>query len=902
MIGLALCGWGGHAIAAAIGPGANASATNAEASIDASFDRSMLSGAGQNTTDLSRFERGNFVPAGNYSVDIYLNDRAVGRSNVRFAAPTPEASAIPCMTRDLLDRLGLHPAKLPTDTEAALASGTGCVEFGKLIPGASLDFDMADLRLNASVPQAYLGLEARGYVDPKYWDSGVNAGLLNYRFNSYHTSSGGQSQTSSYLGLDAGVNLGRWHLRHDSALNWQSGTGNVRASHRWQNIATYAQRDILALHAQLTVGDSFTSGEVFDSFGLRGVQLATDDRMLPQSQRGYAPTVRGVAESNAKVVVRQNGMMIYQTTVAPGPFTINDLYATGYGGDLEVSVTEASGRVHSFTVPYASVPQLLRPGTTRFSVAAGQLRDTTIMHKPGVVQATVQHGFTNLVTGYTGAAGATGYGELLAGAALNTRYGAFALDVTTARTRIPGMDTMSGQSVRLSYSKTLAETGTALTVAAYRYSTSGYLSLGDAMRARDYAQRNLPVFANGPTPTPTINGVPVSSLLTPEQQAALAGLDPNKLFAPVGVDRQRNNFTLTLNQPLGKHGGSLYVSGSTCDYWNRQGRDTQYQMGYNNSLGRMSYTVSASRERDLFGRNDNRFMLNLNIPLGVGPHSPSLNAGLSHDSVGGNQAQATLSGTAGTDNRFSYGATVAHDSGSNGAAGSTANANAGYRGSHIELNAGFGTGSGYSQASLGAAGSIVAYPGGISFGQSLGDTIAIVQAPDAAGARIGNAIGVTVNHAGYALVPYLTPYQLNTIEIDPTGLPLDVQLDNTSAQVAPRAGAVVMVKFKTESGRFVLIQTHLANGDSLPFGAEVLDEQGQSIGVVGQAGRIMARVPKASGRLSVQWQDEDVTHTCSLPYRLPARGKHRATGGNIEQIDATCESPRTNPSVARSGS
>jgi outer membrane usher protein len=68
LIGLALCGWGGQILAAAAGPTADASAPAVDA-MDARFDRSMLFGAGQNTTDLSRFERGNFVPSGSYSVD-----------------------------------------------------------------------------------------------------------------------------------------------------------------------------------------------------------------------------------------------------------------------------------------------------------------------------------------------------------------------------------------------------------------------------------------------------------------------------------------------------------------------------------------------------------------------------------------------------------------------------------------------------------------------------------------------------------------------------------------------------------------------------------------------------------------------------------------------------------------
>ncbi|MEO8811174.1 MAG: fimbria/pilus outer membrane usher protein [Rhodanobacter sp.] len=902
LIAMTLCSWASHAMPVAASAAADASPSDVT---DAQFDRSMLSGAGQNTTDLSRFERGNFVLPGNYSVDIFLNEISVGRGDVRFASPSTTASATACMTRGLLDKLGLHPADLSHEISAELTTGSTCVDIASVIPNATMAFDVADLRLDVSVPQAYMGQQARGYVNPMYWDSGVNAALLNYNFNSYHTSSDGLSQTSSYLGLNAGVNLGRWHLRHNSSVNWQSGVNGARSRHRFQDIATYAQRDLPGLRAQLTLGDSFTSGEVFDSVGVRGVQLATDDRMLPQSLRGYAPAVRGVADTNARVTVRQNGLVIYQTTVAPGPFAIDDLYATGYGGDFEVSVLEANGREHRFSVPYASVPQLLRPGLTRFSVAAGQLRDESIQHKPGVAQGTLQRGFTNLLTGYAGVEASSGYGAMLLGSALNTAHGAFAIDMTAARAQIPGVDTLSGQSVRLSYSKVLAQTGTSLTVAAYRYSTSGFLSLLDAARARDYARRGLPIFSSGNTQPILINGVPVSGLLTPAQQAALAGVDLRDLVVPTGVDRQRNNFTLTLSQQLGTRGGSLYVNGSARDYWNRGGTDTQFQLGYNNSIGRVSYNFSATRERDLFGRSDNRYMANVTIPLGNGAHTPLFTGGLTADSDGGTQEQATLSGTAGVDDRFSYGATAAHDSGRDtGAAGSTGSINGGYRGTHVQLNAGFGAGSGYSQSSLNVAGGIVAHPGGVTFGQPLGDTVAIVEAPDATGARIGNAAGVRVDQSGYALIPYLTPYVLDTVTIDPSGLPLDVQLDDTSTRLAPRAGAVVMVKFKSESGRFVLIEAKLPDGKTLPFGAEVNDAQGQSVGVVGQAGQVMVRLPRDRGQLNVQWQDHDVTRACSMPYQLKPRDKRaKPARGQFEQLAAICKpSPVTDSAPgARSG-
>ena len=119
-----------------------------------------------------------------------------------------------------------------------------------------------------------------------------------------------------------------------------------------QFLARFAEawnkHDIDALRAQFTAGESSTRGEVFDSLQYWGVNLATDEEMLPYSQRGYAPVIRGVASSNAVVSVRQNGYLIYQQNVAPGAFEINDLFSTTNSGDLEVTVKEADGTEHHF--------------------------------------------------------------------------------------------------------------------------------------------------------------------------------------------------------------------------------------------------------------------------------------------------------------------------------------------------------------------------------------------------------------------------------------------------------------------------------------------------------------------------------------------------------------------------
>ncbi|MBB6184567.1 fimbria/pilus outer membrane usher protein [Oleiagrimonas soli] len=868
----------------AAGPARDAN-TSAEGGF-ADFDPSMLSGGSRSAIDLSRFEHGAIVLPGVYNLDVYLNREWIGRLNVRFVAPKPGASAVPCMTPELMDRMGLTPAE-GTSAKAADA----CPQIDQLIPDAKAHFDQPDLRLDVSVPQAYLNQLPRGYVNPSSWDAGVPAALLNYNLNTYRTDSNGIRQTSTYLGLNAGLNVGLWHLRQQSTATWQSTSNGTPSRQRWTNIAAYAQRDLPSLRSTLTLGDSYTDGTVFDSLGLRGVQLGTDDRMLPQSLRGYAPVVRGVAETNAKVTVTQNGVQIYQTSVSPGPFTIDDLYPTGYGGDLRVTVTEADGRTHSFSVPYASVAQLLRAGTTRFDIAAGRLRNLLIANEPTLIQATAQHGFSNLFTGYAGLQGSQGYAAALVGGAFNTRYGAFAVDVTQAATTIPGHRAMDGQSVRLSYSKIIPSSQTALSVAAYRYSSSGFLSLTDAVRARDYARRGLDLTQYLPSDLSTIDGVPVDSALTPAQQAALAGnlsvSDTGQVAS--GLVHRRNHFTLSLNQRLGQRGGSLYANASISDYWQRSGSDTQFQVGYNNQFHSVSYNVSATRTRGPQGRYDNQVFVGVSIPLGEAAHAPSFTLNYNHDNETGAQEQAMLNGSLGADNQFTYGVTTAHaDNG-----GNASSVNGTYRGRYAVFGASYGKGNSYSQASFNASGAVAVHPGGVTFGQPTGDTVGIVHAPGAVGARVTNASGVRVDRSGYALVPYLNPYQLNTVRLDPQGLSLDVQLNSTSEQVAPYAGALVMLDFKTRHGRALIARLHLADGKSVPFGAEVIDAKGQNQGVVGQAGLALLRVTNDHGRLSATWKNaQSTSHTCHFDYTLPARS------GQTEArtvIDVTCAASPTTP-------
>ncbi|NCE83780.1 fimbria/pilus outer membrane usher protein [Pseudomonas sp. Q1] len=260
--------------------------------------------------DLEQFSsQGGQIP-GAYRVDIYMNDIRVNQRDVNFVKV--DGKLQPEISVQQLQDMGVKLEAFPSLQQ--LPDTQMITDLHHYIPQASSQFNFSQQRLDISIPQAALTSEARGYVDPDLWDKGLTAGLLNYSFSGANTSRDGRPGTddSYYLNLRSGVNLGDWRLRNYSSVSSSNGQSN------WENINTYAQRDIHSLKGQLTLGDSSTPNDVFNSVQYRGAQLASDDNMFPDSLKGFAPVVRGIAQSNAQVTVRQNGYIIYQTYVPAG--------------------------------------------------------------------------------------------------------------------------------------------------------------------------------------------------------------------------------------------------------------------------------------------------------------------------------------------------------------------------------------------------------------------------------------------------------------------------------------------------------------------------------------------------------------------------------------------------------
>ena len=91
--------------------------------------------------------------------------------------------------------------------------------------------------------------------------------------------------------------------------------------------------------------------------------------MLPPNLRGYAPEVTGVAKSNAKVTISQQGHVIYETQVAPEPFRIQNLNDAG-SGKLDIRVEEQDGSVQEYQMDSQEYPLLnIDPGRVQYKLS-----------------------------------------------------------------------------------------------------------------------------------------------------------------------------------------------------------------------------------------------------------------------------------------------------------------------------------------------------------------------------------------------------------------------------------------------------------------------------------------------------------------------------------------------------
>ncbi|MNU32842.1 Outer membrane usher protein FimD precursor [compost metagenome] len=777
----------------------------------ATFDSSFLHRSKPGTdVDLSVFAYSNRTLPGKKSVMINLNRQAFGMREIEFVAVEGMDDGQPCLPVSVLKEMGVKVDAFPA---LQALDSANCQDALKALPSAGTRFDQDRNVLDVSIPQAALDRKARGTVAPALWDNGTTALWSSYRLT--HNAArapggqGGGAASTTFANFRNGLNLGAWRLRANGSYYDSA----ERSDWDWSDL--YAERDVAPWRGWLRLGDSSTPGNIFNASRFRGALLQSDDGMLPDSLRGYAPVVRGIAPSSAKVTVRQNGHAIYTTFVPAGPFVIDDLYSTPGGGDLEVIVEELGGRTTRSVQPFSALPTMLREGTWNYSLAAGEHRPAYLDERPLMAQLTFAHGLPWGITAYGGWTSAEGaYHAGAAGMALNLRrMGAVSVDVTSSRSQGAAGEKLVGAAARVQYAKTFPGMGTDLTLAGYRYNSDGYRSLDDAMR------------------------------------------DRSRRDSYPGYERQ-HEYQLWLSQRIADM-GSLSFNYYGIAYRNAPRNASFLQVSYSSAIGRVGYALNYGVNRSPWQDRESTVMLTLSIPLGS-RHTASYT--MSRTQGQGTSHDANVSGALTDDYSLTYAVQGGVTNGSQAGNSRRGYASMGYASPVGLANLSHASNSGASNTNIDLSGAVVVDRKGALFGQSIGETAVIVEAPGAAGVKVDSYPGVRTDGSGRALVPYATPYRENRISLSPDYDDPNATLAENVATVVPTRGAIVVAKFETELGRTLLVVLKNASGAELPFGASIYASDGEQRGVVGPVGRAWLTGLQGASRYTVKWGGEQAQH------------------------------------------
>lgn len=804
------------------------------------FSAAMLKASGLSGVAALSGDDAYYKP-GDYDVSVYVNKKLFTKKTVYFKKNGDHLS--PIFTGDFIS--GLPLKKKPNAINLK-----DKYNLEELLPDAKVETDLSSLMVNISVPQYLLVQRPDDYIPISEFEAGNNALFTNYTVNQYESHNaytGGLSST--YVGLSSGFNLGKWQFRQQGNFNHNN------YGSRWNSSRLFAKRGLPSLRSELSLGQLNAGSETFNALSFTGVSLNTDNRMLPPSIVEYAPTVRGTARTNAKVEVFQKKNKIYETTVPPGNFKIDDLAPAFYGGDLGVRVTESDGSITEYTVPYSSLPGSVRPGRLDYAFSAGKISDYTRYNQ--FSELSLKYGVSNTITANSGLRMGSGYQAANGGAIYSSSLGAFGASTTWSNAKLRNGNATQGWMVNTQYSKTLGPIGTTISFAGYRYSTRGYRDLQDIVALN-----------NSGTPVTSVEG---------------------------GTFMQKNRLQANISQPIGFL-GSIYVSGSSQNYYDGRNKDTSYQVGYNTALPygiHMDLSISRqnrtrisnaqrwgvpddNRHKEYY--KDTQFTLNFSLPLGRDTNNTTLSTSYISSS-NESSYQTSLSGSAGRDNNTQWGVNYSHDN---------RESNTGLNLSAILPKANVGgtvsKSPGSWQASGSLNGAVAIHSGGVTLGHTVSDTFAIVEAKGAEGATVLNGQNIKIDSSGYAIIPSLMPYRRNNINLDaPDGESANVDIIDGQHIVAPYAGSVTKVVFKTRQGIPVMIQLKRRDGSYVPLGSDILDSEGNNVATVSQAGNTYLRLENRE-TFTARWGSAP-DEQCAVRYS-PVNTKS-ATGLNF--VTAVCQ-------------
>lgn len=670
--------------------------------------------------------------------------------------------------------------------------------------GVKTQFNSGRMKLDITIPQAYILKQDKNWIAPEQWDRGISALYTNYNANYYKTWQKDEQKENFYASLNSGVNILGFHLIDNST--WQK--NEYYSNGHLINNTRYIERPVEELKSIIRYGKTYTESPWFDSFKYNGLSVTQEKRMYPDAYNVYMPVVEGTATTASVVKVYQNGNIIYQTNVPPGPFAIRDLMPTGSRSNLNVIVENNGHLAESFTVPFTSISDMLRADTAEWYFSTGDTDIDGVEQQERFFEGSIAYGLNNYLTTYGGWILSKDYQSLLGGVALAIPFlGSFSFDTENANSEVGPDEHYHGQRYKLSYSRYFS-TKTNLTLAAYYYNTDNYLSYSDQVKMNDLALRGL---------------------------------------STESYSRSKQSFNIHLQQPLPDGFGNLALDGYWKRYWNSDKASNQYSITWSGIYQGATLSVSGRKteyientiqnyyddSNDKHSRSQNSVDLSISIPFDAFEHKALYTSRMSLKDGKFNSIDNTVSGSTKT---LDYNLTTSlanHNSESSSVSSYVA-----FSPEYAKMRVSATKSGEYKQLSIGANGSALLSQHGLLTSNQTGNTFVIIEAPGAKNAMINSNERQVTNNQGKVLIPSAVSYRLNNYRLD-----IDVNQENDTevmdniSHIVPYKGSVTYLRYKTDTRHVFTLDVTAVDHHPLPFGASAY-HNGKEIGYVTQGSRL----------------------------------------------------------------
>lgn len=753
------------------------------------FATRILNMDDKDSVNLKQFERAGYIAPGKYRLSVLLNNNLLqDEIDIIFVSADGNENARPCLPVNLVENMAIKPDYLDN-----ISMQHGCI-FVDDIDAVTTATNLSRATLNISIPQAYLQYSDSSWTPPSRWDNGIPGFMLDYDIAASKIDYKESDNTQEYSSYGtAGINLGAWRFRGNYQYsNYKRGSERT-SNFDWTQL--YVYRSLNEQGLKLQAGQIYLNSSLFDSFRYNGLSLQSDERMLAPSLRGYAPQVSGIAKTNARVRITQNGRTLYETNVAPGPFMISDLNQA-VQGLLDVTVEEEDGSVQTFQVNTASIPFLTRQGFARYKLFAGKpVYNTGNQYVgPDFMSGELSWGAFNNTSLYSGfIATDKSYQAMTLGVGQDLHLlGALSVDVTRSQAQIDSQKKEAGYSYRVNYARQFASTGSQISFMGYRFSDENYLSMSDYL---DY-------------------------------------LKSHKLY-----QRDRETYTIMGNQHIPWVDVNTYLSYTHRNYWYGDSSNSLTlsmtrsfnAFDFRNITGSFSLSKTRYKESD-----DKQIYVGISVPFGSGQQisydSQYSDDSRSHTVSYYNASERDRSyrlSAGGRDTDISSGSSLLRGSYRQRTQSGALSVNASQK-NHA-----------YRSMSADWNGALTVTPYGAAFSESLGGETPrmLVSTHGVSDVPFNNGNAKT-NRFGVAVIPGGSSFESNSYAVDMRKLPENVEMEKSIFQSTLTEGAIGYKSLPVNKGYRVMATITLANGSSPGFGSQVIDSDSRrELGIIGNGGQ-----------------------------------------------------------------